>query len=92
MMLPTGRYTRERWGAYWRNLRISSARRDPFRERAAVYLAGHWNARGGPDLVTHAQLIRVDEPIMVPSGSAGPAARRRARTRQLLDFSLAGAP
>ena len=92
MRLPTGRYTRERWGAYWRNLRSSSARRDPFRERAAVYLAGHWNARGRPDPVTRVQLIRVDEPIVVANGGMEPAPAPRTRTRQLLDLPVAGAP
>ena len=90
--LPAGRYTRERWGAYWRNLRSSSSRRDPFRERAAAYLAGRWNARGGLDPVTRVRLVRVDEPIAVANGSTEPALVPGTRTRQLLDVRVAGAP
>ena len=92
MKLPAGRYARERWGAYWRNLRSSSPRRDPFRERAAAYLAGRWNARGGPDRVTRVRLVRVDEPIAVANGGAGPGPARRTRTRTLLDSRVEGAP
>ena len=92
MKLPAGRYARERWGAYWRNLRSSSLRRDPFRERAAAYLAGRWNARGGQDRVTRVRLVRVDEPIVVAHGGAGPTPAPRTRTRTLLDSRVAGAP
>lgn len=40
--LPAGRYARERWGAYWRNLRRPSPRRD----RSASGLPPTWPATG----------------------------------------------